>query len=274
MLDKDDAPWLGRGPVILGMIHLQPLPGTPFHQEGSFPRILRTAVDSARALHEGGADGGLIQTVDRVYPPGEECDPARIAALSLITRAVADAVGPDFQVGVQVMRNSVQASLAIAKVAGGAFVRVGAIVGATLTSHGMVEADPLAVMEYRKKIDARDVKIIAEIESMHYTWFGGGKTVADVARAARQVGADAVSLCHPDEERVLAMIASVRAAVPDLPIILAGHTHHGNAARLLASAEGADGAFVGTCLEGEGWGSAIVADKVKAYVDIVRGAAR
>ena len=274
MLDRDDAQWLGREPVVLGMIHLQPLPGTPFHREGSFPQILRTAVDSARALQEGGADGGLIQTVDRVYAPGEESDPARIAALSLITRAVADAVGPDFRVGVQLMRNAVQASLAVAKVAGGTFVRAGAIVGATLTTHGMVEADPLAVMEYRKKVNAWDVKIIAEVESMHYTWFGGGKTVAEVARAAQQVGADAVSLCHPDEARVLEMIASVRAAAPDLPIILAGHTNHDNAARLLGSPDGADGAFVGTCLEGDGWGSAIVADKVKAYVDIVRAGAR
>ncbi|MBG0818700.1 BtpA/SgcQ family protein [Planomonospora sp. ID82291] len=259
---------LGRRKAVLGMIHLQPLPGTPFHREGSFEQILHTAVASARALEDGGADGCLIQTVDRVYGTGEECDPARIAAISLITRAVTEATGPAFQVGVQLMRNAVQASLAVAKVAGGTFVRAGAIVGATLTSHGMVEADPLAVMDYRKKIDAWDVKIIAEVESMHFTWFGGGKTVAQVAQAARQVGADAVSLCHEDETRMLEMIAAVRAAAPGLPIILAGHTHHGNAARLLAAA---DGAFVGTCLERGGWGGQIDAGKVTAYMEIVRG---
>ncbi|MEU0478347.1 BtpA/SgcQ family protein [Streptosporangium sp. NPDC006013] len=234
-LSENDSPWPGSGKLILGMIHLQPLPGTPFHRDGSFEQILATAVGSARALHAGGADGSLIQTVDRVYPMGEECDPARIAAISLITAAITQATGPSFQVGVQLMRNAVQASLAVAKVSGGSFVRAGAIVGATLTTHGMVEADPLAVMAYRKKIDAWNVKIIAEVESMHYTWFGGGKTVA---QAARQVGADAVSLCHPDEDTALEMIAAVRVAAPGLPVILAGHTHHGNAARLLAAAPG------------------------------------
>jgi hypothetical protein len=47
------------------------------------------------------------------------------------------------------------------------------------------------------------------------------------------------------------MIASVRKAVPGVPVILSGYTSHGNAARLLAAA---DGAFVGTCLERGGWG--------------------
>lgn len=41
-------------------------------------------------------------------------------------------------------------------------------------------------------------------------------------------------------------IAAVRAAAPGLSIILAGHTHHANAARLVGSDDGADGAFAGT----------------------------
>ena len=64
------------------------------------------------------------------------------------------------------------------------------------------------------------------------------------------------------------MIATVREAVPGLPVILAGYTSHGNAARLLAAA---DGAYVGTCLERGGWGGQIDPGRVRAYVDIVRG---
>ncbi|WP_433259381.1 BtpA/SgcQ family protein (plasmid) [Streptosporangium sp. CA-135522] len=267
-----DTSWLGRGKLVLGMIHLPPLPGTPYHDGGCVEPIVERAVTSALALREGGADGCLIQTVDRVYAAGQDCDPARIAALSLITRAVVEAAGPGFRVGAQLMRNAVQASLAVAKVAGGDFTRVGALVGATMTAGGLVQGDPLAVAEYRRKIDAWEVKVIAEVESMHFTWFGGGKTVAEVAVLVRQAGADAVSLCHGDDDVTMGMIAAVHAACPGLPVILAGHTHHGNAARLLGSEEGADGAFVGTCLEADGWGSAIDKDKVAAYVDIVRSA--
>lgn len=258
---------LGRRKAVLGMVHLRPLPGTPFHEGSSFEEILDAAVRSAKALDEGGAEGCLVQTVDRVYSTQDESDPARTAAMALIVRAIADATGQDFQIGVQLMRNAVRASLAVAKVAGGSYVRAGALVGATLSTHGMVQADPLAVMEYRKKIDATDISVIADVDSMHFRWFGGDKTTAEVARAARYVGADAVSLCHADDETALEMIAAVRRAVPGLPIILAGYTHHGNAAKLLSAA---DGAFVGTCLESGGWGGQIDIEKVKRYVDIVR----
>ncbi|WP_330347650.1 BtpA/SgcQ family protein [Streptomyces sp. NBC_00582] len=258
---------LGKRKAVLGMIHLQPLPGTPFHQEGSLSQILDTAVQSARALYEGGADGCLVQTVDRVYTTADKSDPARTAAMALIVRAIADATGEDFQVGVQLMRNALRASLAVAKVAGGSYIRAGALVGATLSANGLVQADPLAVMEYRKKIGAMGVKVIAEVDSMHFRWFGGDKTTAEVARAAKYVGADAVSLCHPDDDTTLEIIAAVRQAVPGLPVFLAGHTNHDNAARLLAAA---DGAFVGTCLESGGWGGTIDVEKVKAYVGIVR----
>ncbi len=262
---------LGKRKAVLGMIHLQPLPGTPFYVEGGFGQIADTAVASARALYEGGADGCLVQTVDRVYGVGDESDPARTTAMGLIVHAVVQATGPRFQVGVQIMRNALRASLAVAKVAGGTYIRAGALVGMTLTASGMVEADPLAVMEYRRKINAQDIRVIAEVHSMHFKWFGEARPAAEVARAARSVGADAVSLGDPDERRTLELIGSVRKAVPGLPVILAGYTNHENAARLLAAA---DGAFVGTCLERGGWGGQIDVERVKAYVDVVRGLER
>ncbi|MGK5632264.1 BtpA/SgcQ family protein [Streptomyces sp. URMC 123] len=255
------------GRTVIGMVHLRPLPGTPFHRDGSLAETVDSAVRSALALERGGAHGCLIQTVDRVYSVADESDPARTAAMALVADAVVRATGSDFHVGVQMMRNAVSASLGVAKVTGGSFVRVGALVGQTLSPHGMVTPDPLRVMAYRRSIEGQDIGVIADIDSMHFSWFGGGKTTAEVAKAARFAGADAVSLCHPDDDTTLRMIDSVRAAAPDLPIVLAGHTHHGNAARLLAAA---DGAFVGSCLEGDGWGSEIDAARVEAYMDAVR----
>ena len=105
---------LGKRKAVLGMVHLPPLPGTPFHEEGSFARTLEIAVDSARALAEGGADGCLVQTVDRVYATGEESDPARTTAVALIVSAIAAATGEGFQIGVQLMANALKASLAAA----------------------------------------------------------------------------------------------------------------------------------------------------------------
>lgn len=264
MLDPNEV---GGRKQVFGMVHLQPLPGTPFHRTGSLDGIIATAVESARALHRGGADGCLVQTVDRVYSVADESDPARTAAMALVVSAIAEATGPEFRVGVQMMRNAVSASLAVAAVAGGSYVRVGALVGSTRTPHGVVHADPLSVMAYRRAIDATGIKVVADVATQHFSWLGGGKTPGEVARAAAGAGADAVAVCHPDDQVALDMIASVRRTAPGVPVIVAGHTDHGNAARLLRDA---DGAFVGSCLEVGGWGGAIDERRVAEYMAVVR----
>jgi predicted TIM-barrel enzyme len=48
---------LGKKKVVIGMVHLLPLPGTPFYQEGTMEQTLEKAVADATALYHGGADG-------------------------------------------------------------------------------------------------------------------------------------------------------------------------------------------------------------------------
>lgn len=256
---------LGKKKVVIGMVHLLPLPGTPFYQEGNVEHALDKAVADARALEQGGADGCLIQTVDRVYPAGDEADYARVAAMAAITKAVADATGPTFQIGVQIMLNALKASVAVAKVCGGSFLRCTALVGATMTTSGMVQANPLEFLTYRNQIGAQSITLIAEVSSMHYRSMDH-KSPVDIARTAARLGAAAVEVAHPDEETNNRLVQDIKQAMPHLPVILGGHTNHSNAARRLAFA---DGAFVGTCLQGAGWGGRIDIERVREYVDIV-----
>jgi predicted TIM-barrel enzyme len=77
---------LGKRKVVIGLVHLLPLPGTPFYEEGNVEKALDKAVADATALYQGGAQGCLVQTVDRIYPVGEEVDYARMAAMSTIVQ--------------------------------------------------------------------------------------------------------------------------------------------------------------------------------------------
>jgi predicted TIM-barrel enzyme len=100
---------------------------------------------------------------------------------------------------------------------------------------------------------------------MHFRWMGD-RSPADVARMAARMGADAVEVAHPDEETNARLVREVKQALPQLPVILGGHTNHENVTRRLAEA---DGAFVGTCLQGEGWGGRVDIERVREYVKIV-----
>jgi membrane complex biogenesis BtpA family protein len=256
---------LGKKKVVIGMVHLLPLPGTPFYQEGTIAQMLADAVADATALYHGGADGCLMQTVDRVYPPRDEADYARVAAMATVVKAVADATGPEFQIGVQIMLNALKASVAVAKVCGGSFLRCTALVGATVSAAGMVEANPHDFLTYRAQIGAQHIKLIAEVNSRHFHWLGDRST-ADVARMAARVGADAVEVAHPDEETNARLVRDIKQAMPHLPVILGGHTTHNNVARRLAEA---DGVFVGACLKADRWDGRVDVERVRAYVNIV-----
>ncbi len=162
---------------LYGVVHVPPLPGTPFHRSGSFPGIVKDVRAQARRMVEGGMDGLLLQTVDRVYSVRDDSDPARVAAMSVLAHEVLGQSPAGFAVGVQIMRHAVSASLAVAKVTGATFVRADALVGgATLTTHGWVEPDSLQIMTYRKAIEAMGVDLIVDVDSMHYRWAGPDET--------------------------------------------------------------------------------------------------
>jgi membrane complex biogenesis BtpA family protein len=256
---------LGRKKVVLGMVHLGALPGTPFSVEGSYAAVRDKALSDAQALEAGGADGCVVQNAgDRVFTT-DHADPIIVATMADIVRAIVDATGPAFQVGVQILRNDLKGALAIAQVCGGSFLRCGALVGTTVTASGIMEGHPYDFQAYRTRIGARQIKLIAEIHSMHFTWLGG-RPAGEIARNARSAGADAVGLCDPDEELTLRLIDEVKSEAPDLPVIIGGYTDHENVSRLLANA---DGAIVGSCFERGGRGGAVQVDAVREYVEIV-----
>ncbi len=146
---------------IIGMIHIGPLPGTPWYgAKGDYAAVRAKAIADALALAEGGAQAGLVQNRDdRVFSNGS-ADPVVAAAFADITRAVVDAAGDRLEIGVQVLRNDLRASLAIAHICGGSFVRCGVLLGSTETVSGRVDGDPYAILNYRRQIGAEHVKLL------------------------------------------------------------------------------------------------------------------
>jgi membrane complex biogenesis BtpA family protein len=257
---------LGKQKVIIGMVHLLPGPGTSGYEEGNFEKSLDKAVRDAMALERGGADGCLIQTLDQVFPTDDQADYARVAMMAAITQAVSQVTSPAFQIGVQILLNAISASLAVARVCGGSFLRCTGLIGEGDTQWGVVKADPESFFAYREKLGAQNVKLIVEVEGMHFHWRGEPRPIGEIAKTAAAMGVDAVEIAHPDETTNLSLIREIKQAVPGLPVILGGYTRHENAARRLAEA---DGAFVGTCIEDQ-WGGSILEHKVREYIDIVR----
>ena len=252
--------------LVIGLVHLLPMPATPLYEEGNIEKMMEKAIKDCKTLQNAGADGGLIQSVDVFYPTTDDTDYARVATISAIAARVRAEVGPDFKIGVQLMMNSITPSLAACKAAGADFTRCSALVSATDSIYGRVEADPLKVAEYRTKIHAQNIGMISEISGYHFKAEYSQSLIQSLAGASMKMGANAIEVVSRDFEMNERLVKDVKAAGP-FPVILGGGTDVQNCKDRLRYA---DGALVGTAFEGGKWGGPIIESIVADYVKNVR----
>lgn len=248
------------------MIHLLPLPGTPYFENGDYEKSLEKALKDAKALYEGGADGCVIQTIDRVYNNGDEVDFARLVSLTNIVHEVSSQKFTDFFIGVQILFNANKASLAVAKYCNGHFIRSATYVGSTYNPAGIATGDPNGFQAYRRKIDANNINVTAEVYGLHYKNIDK-KNVVDLANEAIQAGANIIEVVDPDEEINNEIVQQIKENNNKIPVYLGGHTNHENVLRRMKNC---DGVFVGSCFESEGWGGYIDLERVKSYIELLK----
>jgi predicted TIM-barrel enzyme len=253
------------GPAIFGVIHLPPLPGTPFYDARKYSSGISAARLSVEALVAGGATGALVQTADRVYDLGAPPDPLRVAMLTQLLTQLRAEVPETFHLGVQVMRNGVEESLAIALTTGCTFIRATALIGATLSASGWVEPNAASIMAYRSRIGAMDVQLYADIASVHNTW--ANEDLPQLAGRAYTAGAEAVVVGLPDLDLTMRYLRDLLTWQPDVPVVLAGHVNFDNASALLPLV---DAVFVAGVFTPAGWGAAMDENLVARFVGLAR----
>lgn len=237
----------GREKVLLGMVHLLPLPGSP-RWEGSLQAVLEAAREDVKALEAGGMDGFLVENHgDAPFTPGA-VDPATVAAMAVVVGELRQATALPF--GVNVLKNDARAALAVAAATGARFIRVNIHVGAVVADQGIIQGDAYGTLRYRRLLSA-DVKIFADVLAKH----GAPLAPVDVEQEARDAAyrglADAliVSGKGTGEPTDLTRLEAVRRAVPDRPLLVGSGATPKTIGRLL---EVADGVIVGTSIKRDG----------------------
>src|SRR6266498_403860 len=135
--------------MLLGVIHLRPLPGAPRWQ-GDLESVITLAVNDARAYERGGADALFIENFGDVPFTKSSVGPETVAAMTAAGRAVRAAV--KLPIGFNVLRNDPRSALAICAACGGSFIRVNVHTGAMLTDQGLIEGDAYHTLRYRERI--------------------------------------------------------------------------------------------------------------------------
>lgn len=250
--------------TIIGVIHLPALPGYP----GS--PGLRACIDKAlsdlAALEAGGADGVLVENeYDR--PHALLAARETIACMTRITAEVA-ARAERCVVGIEILINDPEASLAVALAAGARFIRTDYFTDPMERAEygGAMKIDAPGLLAYRDGIGADDVMILADIQ-VKYARLMVERGLDESARIAFEAGADAVIVSGDatgDPARVPDLQLAKRGA-GDRPVLIGSGLDADNATALLGHC---DGAVVGTSLK---TGQAIDPVRVRAIMTAAAG---
>lgn len=253
----------GAGKPIIGVIHLPALPGYP--DSPGLDAVVEKALADMAALEAGGAQGALVENeYDRPHRVSSSAETT--AAMTRVTREVVTA-SVDVRVGAEILLNDPEASLAVTLAAGGSFIRTDYFVDPmTRPEHGgAMRIDAEGLLAYRRAIGADDVLILADIQVKYATMLVE-RSLGESASLAAEAGADAIVVTGdatghaPDA----AAVGAAKEGAGAVPVILGSGLDGGNAADLLAAA---DGAIVGTSLKS---GEAIDAARVNELVGIAR----
>ena len=230
--------------LLIGVVHLQPLPGSP-RWRGDFGSVIKFAVNDARAYARGGAHALFIENFGDVPFTKGSIAPETLAAMAAAGRAIRQAV--DLPIGFNVLRNDARAALALCAVCDGAFIRVNVHTGAMLTDQGLIEGNAYETLRYRQRV-CPGAQIFADVHVKHAVPLGNW-SIEDTARDTVERGlADAliVSGAGTGLAAEIADVERVRRIAPTTRILLGSGTTLANVRDFLPAA---DGFIVGSSLK-------------------------
>jgi membrane complex biogenesis BtpA family protein len=236
-----------RQKILIGVIHLKPLPGSP-RWSGDLERVVQLAVADAVAYEKGGAHAVFIENFGDVPFAKTKVGPEVIAAMCAAGRAIRAAV--KLPIGFNVLRNDAQAALALCAACGGSFIRVNVHSGAMLTDQGLIEGDAHGTLRYRERI-CPHAEIFADVHVKHAVPLGDWP-IEDAAQDTVERGlADALIVSGTGTGKAVNIddLNRVRAACPRAKILLGSGVTAENADQFLKKA---DGFIVGSSLKKNG----------------------
>jgi membrane complex biogenesis BtpA family protein len=149
--------------LFIGVVHLQPLPGSP-RWKGNLQSILDHALADARAYERGGADAVIIENFGDIPFTKATVSHETVAAMAAAGSVIRQTV--KLPIGFNVLRNDARAALALCAACGGSFMRVNVHTGAMLTDQGVIEGDAYETMRYRERI-CPDAKLFSDVHVKH-----------------------------------------------------------------------------------------------------------
>jgi membrane complex biogenesis BtpA family protein len=148
--------------VIVGMIHLKALPGTPFSKLPP-EKIIESAIKEAKIYKRNGINVVAIENMHDI-PYVKNPGPEIISLMAIIGKKVKEL---GLYCGIQILAGANKEALAVAHAAGLDFIRVENFVYGHVADEGYMDACAGELLRYRKSIGAENILIFTDIKKKH-----------------------------------------------------------------------------------------------------------
>ena len=258
--------------MLIGVVHLLPLPASPDYSGGGVEAIYARALADARAYADAGFDGLIVENHgDIPFSKPEDIGPETAAHMAIATDRVRAATG--LPIGINVLANAALHALAIASAAG-ARVSFASINGPTPMSpmKGLIEGAAAKAMRYRSALQAQGVKIFADAHVKHGAHaIVQDRPIAELVRDVEFFNADVVIFTgqRTGHAADLDYLRKIRAAA-SLPTLVGSGVDPGNVSDILSIV---DGVIVASSLKVDGlWWNPVDRERAKQFVARARKA--
>ncbi len=256
--------------VVIGVVHLLPLPGAPAYDGLSMAAIVERALADAVAYAAAGIDGLIVENHgDIPFLKPDALGPETAAAMAVVTETVRKSTG--LPIGINVLANGAKVALAVAKAAGARFIRVNQWCNAYVANEGIIEGPAAEALRYRCAIGASDVRIFADSHVKHGSHaITADRSITELTRDLEWSGADVVIATgqRTGDAATTEEIDQVKAATV-LPVLVGSGVTPVNAAQILGAAHGC---IIASALKAEGaWWNPVDAERCQRFMAGIAG---
>ncbi|MDO9576710.1 MAG: BtpA/SgcQ family protein [Candidatus Cloacimonadales bacterium] len=248
---------------IIGMIHVQALPGTPKHGK-SIEEIIEIAVQESKIYQECGIDAIMLENMHDVPYLNREVGPEIIAGMTAVAKEVKRAV--NLPCGIQILAGANQAALAAALAAGCEFVRVEGFVFSHIADEGLMNADAGELLRFRHKIGAEHIAVFTDIKKKHSSHaITSDLSISDFAKAAEFFLSDSIIITGKStaEKADIADLIEAKESTK-LPVLIGSGITAENISEYWNYA---DGFIVGSHFKEEGkWQNGVSKERITKFV--------
>ena len=256
--------------ILIGVVHLRPLPGSPSYGGEPATLIYDQGVADARAYAEAGFDGLIVENHGDVpFLKPNLVGPETAAVMAVAAERVRREVG--LPIGINVLANAALHALAVARAAGAAFVRVNQWANAYVANEGLIEGPAASALRYRKSLGADEVRIFADSHVKHGSHaITADRSVDELTRDLEWSLADVVIATgqRTGDPATDVEMNAIRKATT-LPLLVGSGVTASNVASALRRA---DGAIVASSLKVDGvWWNSVDPERARAFAEATAG---